>query len=207
MPKPLTERKRKTLKAIAISLIVIGVATIAYPFFPLLKYQINPPEDFYPYASKLSSDQLPNIEDKPSDVELNEQGIPKTNRLVIPKIGVDIEILTSNNEAWALNLGAWHMDNTGNPESGSNMVISAHRFRYRPPSEKTFYLLDKIVIGDSFIVYWHEQEYDYVVTETKIVESNDTSILNQTNQYQVTLFTCTPLFSTEKRLVVIGQPI
>ena len=205
MTKPLTERQRKTLKIVAIILIVSGIAVIGYPFFPLLKYNLSNPEPEYPYPTKLlseHSDSLPQI----ADIEVNEEGLPRQNRLVIPKIGVDIEILSSDNEAWALNLGAWHMDRTGTPDSG-NMVISAHRFRYRPPSQKTFYLLDKVVIGDNFIIYWHEQEYDYVVTDTKIVASDDTSILNQTDENQVTLFTCTPLFSTEKRLVVIGQPI
>ena len=211
MKKTPTERKRKTLKILAIILIITGVAAIAYPFFPMLKYRISEPEPYYPFPTQLKIDfktgELPQIEEKDTGIPVNEQGIPLTNYLVIPKIGVYIEIVTSENESWALSIGAWHMPTTGNPATGSNMVISSHRFRYRPPNSKTFYLLDKMAIGDNFIIYWNQQEYDYAVTDIKIVEPNDASVLNQTEGHKVTLYTCTPLFTTDKRLVVIGELI
>lgn len=211
MTKPLTERQRKTLKIIAIILVVAGIVVISYPFFPLLRYSIGEPKPYYPFPTKLvtegESGNLPEIETKEVSIPVNEQGIPLENYLVIPKIGVYIEIVEGDNEDWALNIGAWRLPDTSNPIDGGNTVISAHRFRYRPPSFKTFYLLDKLVPGDNFIIYWQEKEYDYVITETKVVEPNAVSIKDPTSAPQVTLFTCTPLFSTAKRLVVIGQLI
>ena len=211
MTKSLTGRQRKALKILAITLIVIGIVVISYPFFPLIRYSVSEPEPYYPFATQLVNDDesnnLPDIERRETSIPLNEAGIPLENYLVVPKIGVYIKIIEGTNEGLCLNQGAWHLPDTSNPVAGSNMVISAHRFRYRPPSSETFYLLDKIVNGDNFIVYWEEQEYDYVVTETKIVEPNKVSIKEATESPRVTLFTCTPLFSTDKRLVVIGEPI
>jgi len=63
------------------------------------------------------------------------------------------------------------------------------------------------VPGDTFYVYWKGIRYDYKVRETKIVLPSEVSILHNTPNNQVTLFSCTPLFTSEKRLVVIADEI
>ena len=176
---------------------------LVYPFIPLLKYKIDKPEAFYPYETKLvnaSGPDLPEIKDK-------KKAIPQDNRLVIPKIGVDTLIVEGKNEAAALSKGAWHIPLTSDPEKGGNMVLSGHRFRFRPPNNTTFYLLNEIARGDKFIIYWKGKEYDYEVSETKVIQPTQIEILNNTENPQVTIFTCTPLFTTKQRLVVIGNII
>lgn len=200
-------KRRRLMQAFFLVVMMLGLAIVAYPFLPLLIYQIRPPQDLtFPYASRLGPfGQLPDLRSATlprPDVRPRPEG----NRLVIPTIGVDMAIVEGRDENALLN-GAWRIPATApDPETG-NMVLSAHRFRYRPPSSETFYLLNKVVAGDVFIVYWEGREYDYRVRETKIVDPTQIEILDQTESPQVTLFTCTPLFSTSKRLVVIGDPI
>ena len=129
---------------------------------------------------------------------------PKINTLIIPKIGVNINIVEGQTVK-ALYKGAWRIPGTSTPNQGGNTVISAHRYLYRPPSSRTFYLLDKLVVGDAVKVIWEGVEYNYQVREVKIVEPSQVEILNNTKSPILTLFTCTPLFTSEKRLVVIAD--
>lgn len=196
--------KFRVLKIIIIVVILVGVGILVYPLLPALKYKIMPPEALYPYETKLINTNL-NLGKLPEVKDVKR--IPADNRLVIPKIGVDVAIVEGINEEAALLKGTWRNPITSDPAKGGNTVISGHRFRYRPPNNTTFYLLDKLSVGDPFIIYWQGVEYDYIVAEKKIVAPTALEILNNTAEPQVTLFTCTPLFTTKQRLVVIGEPM
>lgn len=128
------------------------------------------------------------------------------NRIIIPVIGVDVMIVEGNSDT-VLNMGAWHRPGTGDPENGGNMVITGHRFQYLPPNNLTFYHLDKIREGDEIIVYWNEIEYDYVVVETFVVDPDSVEIEDQTAHHLLTLYTCTPLWTADKRLVVRAEQL
>ncbi|MFA5070568.1 MAG: sortase [Patescibacteria group bacterium] len=205
--------KYRYLKIGIIIIILAGIGILAYPFIPSLKYALSKPGNTYPYETRLLSGNI-NLEALPVNKNVNLgslpdiktlKRIPDDNRLVIPKIGVDVAIVEGQNEETALLKGAWRNPKTSNPENGGNTVISGHRFRFRPPNNTTFYLLDKLAVGDTFIIYWKGVEYDYQISETKIVAPTAVEILNNTANSQVTLFSCTPLFTTRQRLVVIGQ--
>jgi sortase A len=99
------------------------------------------------------------------------------------------------------------LPDSSTPDQGGNTVITGHRFKYLPPNNLTFYLFDKLAAGDIISVIWHEQEYYYRIKETKIVDKTETSILNQTREPILTLFTCHPIYSEENRLVVIAEPV
>jgi len=196
--------KFRVLKIVVIVVILVGVGILVYPLLPALKYSISKPENFYPYETRLLNSNL-NLGKLPEIKTVKR--IPEDNRLVIPKIGVDVAVVEGKNEEAALLKGAWRNPKTSDPAKGGNTVISGHRFRFRPPNNTTFYLLDKLSVGDPFLIYWQGVEYDYIVTETKIVAPTTLEILNNTADPQVSLFTCTPLFTTKQRLVVIGQPL
>lgn len=184
---------------------IIGVILILYPFFPgiLFFFQSKSSGDLeLPYESRLTS-----IIEKSDDefVELDAP-IPDENRLVIPKIEVDAEIVTGNTDN-ALLRGVWHRPNTGDPEQGGNFVLTGHRFRYLPPNNTTFYNLDKLVEGDIIIVYYNGVEYDYVVSESFVVLPEQLEVESDLGYNVITLYTCTPLWTSSKRLVVRALPI
>jgi sortase A len=196
-------------------LILSGILLALYPFLPLLIYQFRGPVNSYSTAQDtytnaaflgnnepLTNAQLPINEDKtPPTVP---QDRPNTPHVVIEKIGVDIPLFDGST-AGTLEKGAWHLPGTANPDQIGNMIVTAHRYKYRPPSSKTFYLLDKLNIGDTFIVYWNGGEYRYRIDKKEVRPGNDLSILTDTFDRRVTLITCDPLFSTKNRLVVSGR--
>jgi len=191
-------RYRRWLIAGAVVVFVLALGVVLYPFIPSLEYSLGLVKEENPYVSRLGTGQtLPETGIKP---------IPTDNRLVIPKIGVDAPIVEGASQNAALEKGIWHIPNTAASPEASNLVLSAHRWRYLPPSSRSFYLLDKLDVGDDIIIYWEGKEFDYKVGEEKTVDPTAVEILEPTDQPQLTLFTCTPLWSTKHRLVLIAKP-
>lgn len=211
-----SNRKRKIVIAGFIVLIIIGIGVASYPFWPLINYWINPPKNIELNQDAKNSDidmaTLPavpaddnNGTNNNSDTSNNSSDATTyTNLLIIPKIGVKIPIVEGTTES-TLNKGAWRLPETSTPDKGSNTVITGHRWMYKPPSEKTFYLLDKLEVGDTFKITWNGKDYNYKVIGVSIVMPTDVWVLNPTQKSVVTLITCTPLFSISKRLIVKAE--
>ncbi|MFH0828991.1 MAG: class E sortase [Candidatus Kerfeldbacteria bacterium] len=195
---------KKTRIALSVTSIILGIVILAIPFSPWILFHTFKPSPVYPYPTKLSgTSYLPAIPDKQK--EPSSQQLPKGNRLVIPKIGVDVEIVEGKDER-ALYRGIWHYPTSSIPERGGNTVLTGHRFQYLA-GPRTLYLLDQMHVGDVIIVYWKGTEYDYTVRQRKIVNPTAVEVLDNTPNAQLTIFTCTPLFSTKQRLVLIADPI
>lgn len=200
--------KNKIAKALVITLELLAFALVVYllilPFYPRVKYEIK-------YASEENKEVAQNME----KVVIKTKGIinnlPKNedavspDRLVITKIGVNAPIVEAANADYGLSLGAWRVPESSTPDKGGNTVLTGHRFKYLPPSNLTFFLLDKMENGDIISVVYKEKEYYYRVKETKIVDKTETSILDKSEKPILTLFTCHPIYSTEKRFVVVGE--
>jgi len=183
--------------AFAISLIIV-----IYPFWPLIKYYVG-----YPSAREFVdlTETAPVGAEATNTEDNNSISVEEIiNLLVIPKIGVRIPIVEGSDES-ALEYGAWRLPESSTPDQRSNTAIAAHRFKYVPPHEQTFYLLDKLVEGDTFQVLWGKKEYRYRVISSSVVAENAIEVIEPTSTPTVTLITCSPLFSDEKRLVVQGE--
>lgn len=207
-PTPTPRWSRRLAWVGAVGLIVLGGLIISYPFWPKLEFALAKRQAVFPYATRLESkgviapsvtlSRLPVVKNKP---------VPSANRLVVPSINVDMDILEGPTEKVLDRGGIWHIPKTSDPAHGGNTVLSGHRWEYLPPSSRTLYLLDKVKVGEPVIVYWHGVEYDYRVSRTEVVNPTRVDILNNTDTPQLTIFTCTPLFSTSHRLVLYGQLI
>ncbi|MBN1779362.1 MAG: sortase, partial [Candidatus Buchananbacteria bacterium] len=156
------------------------------------------------FAQK-KTESLENSNQQPAPTRVVEK-VDGPNRLVIDKIDVEIPIVEGKNEKQSLLAGAWHMPNTADPNEIGNMVIAGHRYYKKPPAKDTFFNLDKLNIGDNFKIVWNGDLVDYKITEIKTVSPTQTEVLDESNEKKVTLITCTPLYSSQKRLIVIGQP-
>lgn len=129
----------------------------------------------------------------------------ETNRLIIPDIGVDSEILEG--DATTLDNGLWHVGGTANPPDGGNVVISGHRYKWLPPSTKTFWNLDRLEIGDRIFIDWQGRRYAYKVVASDIVAPDRLDILDDHGLSELTLFTCTPKFDNTHRLVIRAEQV
>lgn len=196
-------RFRSLLLITASLAILLGLFILAYPFAPFIRYYATGGTPSYPYVTRL----LPIPGERLPSVKARDKPIPQENRLVIPSIGVNMKIVEGQSEK-TLYAGAWHLPNTSTPDRGGNTVLSGHRFQYRA-GPNTLILLNKVKSGDVIIVYWQGKEYDYRVTETKIVHRTEVGILKNTAEPQLTIFTCNPAYryNAEERLVVIAEKI
>ena len=206
------------VRAVALGLsILIILYLVILPLYPLIRYSL------ISGTTSVESDRTTDFTDavvsasstsKNSDANASSTPEPKIspknniqNRIIIKKIGVDAPIVESADEKYGLNHGAWHIPNTGNPIKQGNMVITGHRFKYLPPNNLTFFLIDKISAGDLIEIRWAGKSYNYEATGSKIVPATETSILNPTEIPILTIFSCDPIYSTENRLVVTAKPI
>jgi sortase A len=117
-------------------------------------------------------------------------------RIIIPKIGVDIAFLTGNDSA-TLDQGAWwRYPERGDPVKGGNFILSAHRFKLGWTPAKTrakspFYNINKLVAGDKIYIDFKGQRYTYTVTRTYAVTPQTVSIEAPSDEPKLTLYSCT----------------
>jgi len=140
------------------------------------------------------------IKNYASMVELRE----KIGVLTIPKIHMEFPIYAGTSES-VLQKGVGHMEGTSLPVGGlsTHSVLTAHRGL---PENKLFTDLDKMEIGDFFLVETIGGELAYIVTETKVIEPTDIDALAiEKNKDQLTLLTCTPYMVNSHRLLVTGE--
>lgn len=217
-------RKKQFLKALIVLLELVVIAIIVYfvalPLFPIAKYKLA----YQSQAIQINWQDIDIVKQKISqmrqalsltnEAEPNQQNVlPQAeydvspNRVIIAKIGVNAPIVESANASDGLSKGAWHLPDSSTPDQGGNTIITGHRFKYLPPSNLTFYLFHELEIGDIVLIIWQGQEYYYKIKQIKIVEATDFSILAQTEEPMITLFTCDPIYSQKNRLVVIAELI
>ncbi len=202
--------KNRMLKILVLALEFLAVGLIIYivvlPFYPALKYKVVyegqaglPESADREVIKEQVADFRNHLPDSAYDVS--------PNRVIIPKIGVNAPIVVTQNSDYGLSLGSWLVPDTSTPDKGGNTVLTGHRFKYLPPNNLTFYLLDKLAPGDLVSVVWKDNDYLYKVRELKVVDPTEVSILNPTSAPVLTLYTCTPIYSTAQRLVVISDLI
>ncbi|MEV8214482.1 class C sortase [Leifsonia sp. NPDC077715] len=128
------------------------------------------------------------------------------SRIQVPKVGIDLPVYHGTSEASLLR-GAGHLQGTSLPVGGkdTHSVITAHRGL----ADSTMFTdLDKVGVGDRFIITTFGKVLTYQVTDTKVVEPSDSSSLRQeAGRDLVTLVTCTPLGINTHRILVTGKRI
>jgi LPXTG-site transpeptidase (sortase) family protein len=90
------------------------------------------------------------------------------------------------------------------PFVGGNTVIAGHRFQYLPPSQTTFYHLDRLAGGDKIVIIWQGKEMVYQVYKTFEVTPDQAQVRNPdpANPNILTLYTCSPIGGNARRLIV-----
>lgn len=138
--------------------------------------------------------------------------------IVIPKIGAS-EAITANvdpsNEKEyleVLNHSIAHAKGSAFPGLNGTTYLFAHsadNFWNVGRYNAVFYLLKELKPGDDIAVFFQGKRYNYKVSETKIVDANDTSYLSSNigKGEQLVLQTCWPPGTTWKRLLVFAKPI
>ena len=126
--------------------------------------------------------------------------------LVIDKIEVKLPIYHGTNES-VLQIGLGHMAGTSLPVggAGTHAFISGHRGL---PSSTLLTDLDRMEIGDKFVLYVMGETLTYQVDDIQTVEPHEVDALDiDPDKDYCTLVTCTPYGINTHRLLVRGQRI
>ncbi len=152
----------------------------------------------------------PLITMKPIEVRSLPAPQATDNRVIIPKIGVNIPY---DKGAASLDRGAeWRYPERGNPEKGGNFIIAAHRFSIQPTPQGTiekspFYHIDKLVVGDKVVIDYTGTRYGYEIEKIFTVKPTQVEIEAPSTDAKLTLYTCELDGSDAGRVVVVAKPL
>ena len=124
----------------------------------------------------------------------------------IPSIKCALPIYHGTDEA-ILQIAVGHIEGTSLPVggSGTHCVLSGHRGL---PSARLFTDLDKMVVGDTFMMRVLDETLTYEVDQIRIVLPNEMDDLEiEEGKDYCTLVTCTPYGINSHRLLVRGHRI
>ncbi|HEX7133841.1 MAG TPA: class E sortase [Iamia sp.] len=108
-----------------------------------------------------------------------------------------------------LKRGAAHYPGTPLPGQAGNAAVAGHRTTYGAPLHD----VDDLVPGDEILFETLQGEFTYAVREVKIVEPEDTSVIQPQNPTPekpegddlLTLTACHPKFSAAQRIIVVAE--
>ena len=139
--------------------------------------------------------------------------------LIIPKINVDVPIRfglanDSGTIMSAMNNGVAHWSIPGAsavPGQIGNTVITGHSagdIYSSNPYKFIFSGLERLESGDTIYIDYQGTRYTYAVYEKRVVAPNDVASLQYSGDEAIlTLVTCTPLGTSEKRLLIFARQI
>lgn len=137
---------------------------------------------------------------------LDVSGLGIMGYVEIPEIDVSLPIYHGTEES-VLQIAVGHLEWSSLPVGGesTHCILSGHRGL---PSAKLFTNLDKLQVGDEFLLQVLDETLTYEVDQILIVEPHETDALRITEgEDYCTLVTCTPYGINTHRLLVRGHRI
>lgn len=137
---------------------------------------------------------------------LNISGNGIMGYIEIPAIGVSLPIYHGVEDT-VLQIAIGHIEGSSLPVGGpgTHCVVSGHRGL---PSAKLFTDLDKLAVGDTFLLRVLDEVLTYEVDQIHIVKPHEVDLLEiEEGQDLCTLVTCTPYGVNSHRLLVRGHRI
>jgi len=136
----------------------------------------------------------------------------KINRMPI-QANVDSTSSAIYNKVLDRNLAHFKGSSLPSVDNPGNIVIYGHSVggSYQPRASdviSAFTFLPELKVGDEILIDMDGKQYKYVMRKSRVVMPQDTSILATTpGKEALTLFTCYPPGSRDKRLVISAVPV
>jgi len=209
-----------------------GLIAISLLYVALNAVSIWQRVDFYLNSSRTVSDEqigdfnslgilvddpqkFPDIFVAPEDIEMEKIYAEnyQNNYIYLPSLAIEAPIVYLNavDETTLqseLKKGVGHYPQTALPGEKGNVFIFGHSSYYWwdwSSYSAVFANLENIKIGDKILVYYNDHLFIYRVRETKIVAPTEMSVLDQNDNYELTLMTCTPLGTSLNRFIVVSE--
>ena len=197
LPKP---RLRFFNNFLTILVALLAVYIIVAPYLPQFEWWLKHDSPVKTIVRPNPPVTAPTVS---SGGNVGQQAV-KGDQLIVPALDMR-EVIHEGKNKWALHFGVWRLPHTSTPDKGGNTVLVGHRFTYAGPA--VFYYLDKVVKNDPISLVWSGKVYNYRVEEIRIVPPSEISVEANTEAPQLTIYTCTPLWTSKMRLVIIAKPV
>ena len=199
------------IRTFGAGLIAFAVTGIIFSFWPIARSEF-----LYRFGTheQIQIDKFSPIDGGSNAAEL---GLDPYFSIYIPKIDAKAKVIPNVDAGnpvdylKALSLGVAHAKGTNFPGQGKTIYLFSHSTDSPVNIAKynaVFYLLGKLEIGDKIVVYFLDQEHDYIITDKFTTVANDTSWLQDNGQGErLVLQTCDPPGTSWRRLLVIAKPV
>lgn len=121
--------------------------------------------------------------------------------LEIPRLGVE-RVVVEGVEVADLHEGPGHYPHSRLPGEPGNVAIAGHRTTYGAP----FHRIDELEPGDRILLTTLWGEFEYRVSDRRVVRPRENLVLWRGGDDRLTLTTCEPKYSSRQRLVVVAAP-
>ena len=213
---------------ILLAILLVGICVLLYPSFSQYwnsRTQSRAVENYREILDSLTEDQYAELFDQAASYNASLESIKnplwhfdqveagtcaplpdEEARAAAEKLGVELPIYHGTDPD-ILNDACGHLEGSSLPIGGpsTHSVLSAHRGL---PHAKLFTDLDKLEIGDTFVITILDRTVTYMVDQVKTVRPDQTEDLEIVkNEDYCTLLTCTPYGINSHRLLVRGTRI
>ena len=192
--------------AIGIVLIIIGLAIIGSAIF--MRYSADKKQNEIKAKFEKTLKELGEIEKTPSSENNdskasnspgdrpNKQDINAIALMIIPKIDLNVAV-AEGTDLETLKYAVGHFEGTALPGEKGNFSVAGHRnYTY----SQYFNKADELVNGDEILIKTKKGEFKYSVSSKKVVNPEEISVLNPTEDATLTIVTCTP--GATQRLII-----
>jgi sortase A len=180
---------RRTLSALSVVLLLIGVGLLAYPFGTNI------------YQGRVQARLDRQLASPALEQAYRERRVgtgDSLTRIRIPAIGVDA-VVVEGTTASALRAGAGHYPGTPLPCEDGNVAIAGHRTTYGKP----FANVDRLKTGDLIVLETPVGSCTYQIERAPyVVDKSDFSPVQPTKARALTLTSCHPKGSAKQRIIV-----
>jgi sortase A len=122
-------------------------------------------------------------------------------RLRVPRLGISLVVVNGTN-AGDLRRGPGRHVETFMPGEGRLVYVAGHRTTYGAP----FSNIDQLELGDTISVELPYGSVEYRVTNHRIVDDDDLSVLESRGREELVLQACHPRFFASQRYLVYARP-
>lgn len=198
------------MKVLSYLLICVGVFFLAFGGYQLFSSN-KAQNEAAAEAKSLIEDREKILQAPDADVDqiveqLAEEFDPGEGETVgnlhIPRLEADLPIVEGT-EPDDLARGVGHYRGTAYPLQNDQIVLSGHR-------DTVFRRTGELEIGDQLTVQMEYGDFTYEITETKIVDADDRTIIVPHDEEVLTLTTCYPFSfvgSAPERYIIYAYPV
>lgn len=220
-------KKNNILNIIRVILIVLIIGMIPFVGYEAYKYKVQMDyqnaipditqeqmdefveEEIVEIAKELEEIKDPELKEEKKKELLERKEYKKKKsgdglRLIIPSLEIDTEVVNGTTLS-ALKHGPGLYATAQMPGEGDrNTSIAGHRNGIGT-TWNIFYDIDKLNIGDELFLVYEDKVYRYLYKETKIVNPDNVSVLENQGYSCLTLTSCHPIGSDAQRIIIHAE--